>query len=82
MSNRYTDPWGYHGDVPFIKRNPCGCQNERSEEQIEIDDKPDADIKAEVPRSHAVDAEQSAKLTELDKRINNLDNSQCYETDE
>ncbi len=82
MSNIYTDPWGYDGDVSFIKRNPCGCQDERSEEQIKIDDKQDADIKAEVQRSQAVDAEQSAKLTELDNRINNLDNNQYYETDE
>ena len=29
MSNIYTDPWGYDGDVSFIKRNPCGCQDER-----------------------------------------------------
>ena len=82
MSNRYTDPWGYDGDVPFIKRNPCGCQNERSEEQIEIDDKQDADIKAEVQRSQTVDAEQSAKLMELDNRSNKLDNNQYYEADE
>ena len=43
MSNIYTDPWGYDGDVSFIKRNPCGCQDERSDEQIKIDDKQDAD---------------------------------------
>lgn len=82
MSNIYTDPWGYDGDVSFIKRNPCGCQDERSEEQIKIDDKQDADIKAEVQRSQAVDAEQGQKINELTEKVNNIDTNEYYYTDE
>ena len=82
MSNIYTDPWGYDGDVSFIKSNPCGCQDERSHEQIKIDDKQDADIKAEVQRSQAVDTEQGQKINELTEKVNNIDTNEYYYTDE
>ena len=82
MSNIYTDPWGDDGDVSFIKRNPCGCQHERSDEQIKIDDKQDADIKAEVQRSQAVDTEQGQKINELTEKVNNIDTNEYYYTDE
>ena len=82
MSNIYIDPWGYDGDVSFIKRNSCGCQDERSDEQIKIDDKQDADIKAEVQRSQAVDTEQGQKINELTEKVNNIDTNEYYYTDE
>lgn len=82
MSNIYTDPWGYDGDVSFIKRNPCGCQDERSDKQIEIDDKQDAEIKAEAQRSQTVDAEQNQKIDELTEKVDNIDPNDYYYTDE
>lgn len=82
MSNIYTEPWGYDDNVYFIKKNPCGCQDERSAKQIEIDDKQDADIKAEAQRSQAVDTEQGQKINELTEKVNNIDTNEYYYTDE
>lgn len=82
MNNIYTDPWGYDGTVPLIAKNGCGCQDGRSDQQIEIDDKQDAEIKAEAQRSQTVDAEQNQKIDELTEKVDNIDPNDYYYTDE
>lgn len=82
MNYIYEEPWGYDSNVPLIAKNGCGCQDGRSDKQIEIDDKQDADIKAEAKRSQDVDAEQGQKIEELTEKVNNIDTNEYYYTDE
>lgn len=82
MSYIYDDPWGYNGNVPLIQKNGCGCQDGRSDKQIEVDDKQDEDIRNEAERSKAVDAEQGQKINELTEKVNNIDQNEYYYTDE
>lgn len=65
--------YGYHDEVPFIRKKCCdGDCGGRSEEQKEIDNAQDKALEKEVQRSTTIDSSQDKKIVEINEKIKEI----------